>query len=1394
MVKNNRKKNAPGRATVYWGTGAARWVATTLACCMPLQPLVAQQESTEDALRALLRQADYWQENERSDLARQALERYLQGRPNSTEVLYRLARQALLEERLEEAERYTAQLEALSPNDPRLIELDQIRQGRELNSEQLARARQLARAERYDEAAAAYRELFNQQAPPRGLAVEYYQTLAGGDDASWRQARDGLSRFYLDYPDDAAIERAYAEVLTYREGTRREGIERLAELAEAGGRESEAAQHSWRQGLLWLGATPADEQRYARYVQAFPEDSAVMAHFEAATQQNARMTGFNSLESNQTGDAESAFREALEEDANDAEAKAGLGIVMLRRQRFSEARQLLQEAMDSAPERRDEWMQAFQSASFFERLASARQQAERGELDAALSTVRPLTQQGGEQGRSASLLEADILRRQQRYQAAEQAYRQLLERTPNNVEARLGLVQVLSDQGDWEAAQRLAQGVPDSARERLSGIAAAQVAALREQARVSNPFAAEGVLRKAMAITPSDPWVRLDLARLMAEDGRIKEANTVMAPLEQSEATPEQRYAAALFASEQNEWPRVQRLLSGIALPSLTEPMRDLQRQARIQQPLQHVLSLLERGYHERAEVALEQLYTRDGAAELSPQAVAEVASALAEKGETEMAYRWVNRDLTRGVDASAAEAYLTHALVLAQAGDVLQARELLTRLQSEGDGVAPDALPDVRRGVAVMEADDLRRRELFAQAYDVLAPLLREAPDDEALLLALGRLYTDGGKPEQAEQIFTYTLTRHPESEPALSAAVQTALAGRRTRQAEQLLSRYARGDDDADRLWLKAQVAYAQGDTREALRLLGSARQRLTGSDAAVTGLVPGNPFRDSPLAAAEQQRPDWLPGGARASDTRGQNVASAPSLSEQIDALSREIRYERAPRLASDFTLQWRDGKAGLSQQERLETLVRVSAIPFGNGRFGVEVTPTVVEAGTPGGESANRFGSLALENANQQLSQALDTIPTIIDGIENSVTRFFQARADLEDGQGNPDLPDSELARLRAELEDAETAHQQSLARNPLYEGGLRVANLTEAQLAQLNQYLAAAGQAPIAFDELTLDGSSPEAFATSREVVQAALDELQTRLASARRGARPGTQRDAGAGLSLTYENDSLAMDVGSTPLGFEESHIVGGVTWRPALSDTTRLQLTAERREVKDSLLSYAGAYDESTGESWGGVVRTGGRLGVNYDDAGNGLYADVGAYRYEGKNVSDNTAYELALGGYVSPINNARRHLQTGVHLSAMAFDRDLSHFTFGHGGYFSPQQYTSIALPINYRDNLSDDVTFSGYVSPGYQYYRTDDSDYFPTDPEAQALLDVFTDLGTIPSSQYRGETNSGAGVSVGAALGYQASPALSLGGRVGYNSFGDYSDASASMFIDYSFGANR
>src|SRR5262249_5913139 len=151
------------------------------------------------------------------------------------------------------AQTYLDRLKAAQPTSPLVKQLtDQIARGGSAGTrKQVEQARELARSGKAEEAVQRYQQAAGGTTPEGDLALEYYQTL-GGTAQGWDAARQGLERIAKANPDDARAQLALAQHLTYRDGTRREGIRQLQRLSTRPDVGKEATD-SWRRALGWLG-------------------------------------------------------------------------------------------------------------------------------------------------------------------------------------------------------------------------------------------------------------------------------------------------------------------------------------------------------------------------------------------------------------------------------------------------------------------------------------------------------------------------------------------------------------------------------------------------------------------------------------------------------------------------------------------------------------------------------------------------------------------------------------------------------------------------------------------------------------------------------------------------------------------------------------------------------------------------------------------------------------------------------------------------------------------------------------------------------------------------------------------------------------------------------------
>lgn len=258
---------------------------------------------------------------------------------------------------------------------------------------------------------------------------------------------------------------------------------------------------------------------------------------------------------------------------------------------------------------------------------------------------------------------------------------------------------------------------------------------------------------------------------------------------------------------------------------------------------------------------------------------------------------------------------------------------------------------------------------------------------------------------------------------------------------------------------------------------------------------------------------------------------------------------------------------------------------------------------------------------------------------------------------------------------------------------------------------------------------------------------------------------PQTAR--GASFTAGYHSDNLRADIGTTPLGFPVSNIVGGARFD---GDFGKLgySVEASRRSVTSSLLSYAGTRDPRTGQVWGGVVATGARLGISLDEGGTlGFWSSLGMHSLTGRNVQTNNRIQLMAGGQWRVINEENRLLSVGLTGMYWHHSQNAGEYTFGHGGYYSPQNYRSLSLPVTYGERYP---RFSWVVRAAVStsQSQTQSAAYFATAPLMQAQA-VALAPATFVTPVYAGGPGRGKGYSLRGAWEYQVNRKLFVGGQV-------------------------
>ncbi|QRG79319.1 cellulose synthase complex outer membrane protein BcsC [Citrobacter sp. R56] len=180
-----------------------------------------------------------------------------------------------------------------------------------------------------------------------------------------------------------------------------------------------------------------------------------------------------------------------------------------------------------------------------------------------------------------------------------------------------------------------------------------------------------------------------------------------------------------------------------------------------------------------------------------------------------------------------------------------------------------------------------------------------------------------------------------------------------------------------------------------------------------------------------------------------------------------------------------------------------------------------------------------------------------------------------------------------------------------------------------------------------------------------------------------------SQSDRGASVAVGWANDTWSWDIGTTPMGFQVVDVVGGVSYSNDIGPLG-YTLNAHRRPISSSLLAFGGQKDapSNTNKTWGGVRADGGGVSLSYDKGeANGVWASLTGDQLTGQHVEDNWRVRWMTGYYYKIINENNRRVTIGLNNMIWHYDKDLSGYSLGQGGYYSPQEYLSFAVPVMWR-----------------------------------------------------------------------------------------------------------
>jgi len=247
--------------------------------------------------------------------------------------------------------------------------------------------------------------------------------------------------------------------------------------------------------------------------------------------------------------------------------------------------------------------------------------------------------------------------------------------------------------------------------------------------------------------------------------------------------------------------------------------------------------------------------------------------------------------------------------------------------------------------------------------------------------------------------------------------------------------------------------------------------------------------------------------------------------------------------------------------------------------------------------------------------------------------------------------------------------------------------------------------------------------------------------------------------DGGVALMVQWAPTTrFLLELGHTPTSFEVSNLTGAMRFRVASAEGP-WSFGLERTPVGDSLLSYGGVIDPVTGEEWGGVTRNRAYFGGDFGGDDLTLYGKLSGAIVDGHRVDDNSQWEAEAGVWKRAVSGETWRARFGGNVRAFGYDDNRSHFTLGHGGYFSPRRFLSVGPTFDLRGGReATNFRLEGGVA--WQVVRESSSEFFPTDDALQV---------SSGDPRYAGDSREGVGVRLAASVEWRVSNRAVAGVRL-------------------------
>lgn len=1391
-----------------------------------------KNSSGDSIISGLIKQAKFWHDKMQHAKAMQSLNRVLLSDPHNEEALYLMALWSGEINDLDAATNYRNKLAKISPNSSYIQMLDNQRGISDLSSDQLKHARVLAGSGNVNAALIEYQKLFTGATPPKALVSEYYLTMAG-DPNYYDRAKNGIVSYIKQNPKDINAQVTYGKILTYRKSTIRKGIELLDYLAP----HSDDADKALRDALMWLSPTEEDEKYYQKFLSRHANDNELRRHYDDTIIGNLSAQAYNDSELDKE-DAIATFEKILKKNPNNQDALEAIGYLQMELKNYIKAKDYLTKAASLGGSKEAK-------LKHDANIATINLALQTGDMVLARTTVDQILE-ATPYDIDALLLKADICKKQKKFSEAEYALRTALSADSTHPGANEMLYYLYRDQGQKENAANLLASMPPHVADKIKEATAGKtyvdpIPPIRNKARDlaqsgQIPAAIE-TLQNGISKHPDDAWLRYDLARLLNENGFVAGAQTQVNFLTRPGADNEDLFAAASYLNEAGLYNQAMAVVKRITNGS--DKVKKLRHDVEIAQSFGTVEEYLRSGNKQAAYNSLQMM-------QLSPKSLTtsqlgHLAFLYLQCGQKQKALDLADLASSRAIDPNAGIGDYADLVTVYNSTGYYDKARALTANQSIISNSKQSDLDKMNIGDSIRKADALREMEHYADAYDLLYPLIEQDPENEDLNMAMARLYHDNGEYAVAGQIYKKILKTAPNSQVALEGAINAALGEEDYDEATYLADRLVTSNDPRV-LTLLAKVDAKNKNYRGAINKLTSARAQLDrrynyptaqssqaslATHSSASSHMPGNPFKNRSSSSDVKKQTVTLP-WEDSVGTVSMPVATNMSAQDRVDALNdinfmiREMQDKVAMSVRFEVEAGQKDGDPGTSKLKYAAIPVTFNVPITSTAQLSLVAEPITMDSGKLESESS------IYEHGSNALLTGYSNASIIVNGVIANVENLRIDYAEMQNTLTEAGVTAESIGPKVVELQTQAADFRKSM--NKLYEqmslstdssqiqqinNAIQILNVklneTLEKTSQLQQIQAQLNTLSLTYnlDKLTpaeldsllndpqLLGSLGELASISTAADKEKLVNIATKYKSIIQSMKGNqtansimsgakARRATGVAFRAAVKSDDYKFDIGLTPVGKKSTNVEAGFFYSFKLDSHSNLNLNIERRGMRDSLLSYFGYKDDASGTVWGAVTKNGASLEYTYDDGYYGRTFGASAYAYRGKNVAHNHSYSFSGTMYVHAMKpTLYEDMTIGISLFYQNFKQNQNHFSLGNGGYFSPQNYLIASIPFTYMKR-TDNLTFRLSASLGYQTYKQKEQDFYPNHTYFQQSLEELTDLGFASRSKFASKDENGVGGSIKATLDYYVLDDLVVGGSLSYSTFGEYKEMYEMLYI--------